>query len=227
MQRPATISSSTGSQSEPSTRPTKGTRVVYVAGVSHSGSTLLGHILGEYEDSSYVGEIRNAWQRGVLENQVCTCGATFDHCRFWQAVIARLPFPASDRAKELSFLHRKAVHPSLAFPFTWTHLPAPDLTVFSAATEELYAAIAEIAGVHQLVDSSKSPLYARLLATLASIDLRIVHLVRDPRATVYSLLRRGDVGYLGAVERSLWWLRWNLAIERLTRLDIPYVKGPL
>jgi hypothetical protein len=199
-------------------------RVIYVAGVSHTGSTLLGHLLGELEETCYAGEIRNTWQRGILDNRMCTCNASFAECPFWQAVVERLPFPAEKHAEKLSSLRREALRPSLALPFRRTQPRQADRTAFAAATEALYAAVGDVAGVRQLVDSSKSPLYAALLHRLPTIDLRVVHLVRDPRATVYSHLRRHRFGSGGTFRQSLWWLRSNLAIERLAGVGVPYAR---
>ena len=217
-------------RSEPAERTPRSHResarvgVIYVAGVSHTGSTLLGHILGEFEQTCYAGEIRNTWQRGILENRMCTCNERFDECAFWQAVVERLPFAAEQEAAKLSGLHREAVRPSLGFPFRGTEMRQADRTAFAAPTEALYRAAGDVAGVRQLVDSSKSPLYAAFLRRLPIVDLRVVHVVRDPRATVYSHLRRRSFGYGEAFKLSLWWLRSNVAIEKLAGTDVPYAR---
>jgi sulfotransferase family protein len=54
------------------------------------------------------------------------------------------------------------------------------------ALERLYLAIHESTGARVIVDSSKISTYAMLLRRIPGIDLRIVHLVRDPRGVVYS-----------------------------------------
>ena len=99
-----------------------------------------------------------------------------------------------------------------------------DLTAFAAPTKALYTAAGNVAGVRQLVDSSKSPLYAAFLRRLPTIDLRVVHIVRDPRATVYSHLRRHSFGYGETFKLSLWWLRSNVAIEKLGGAGVPYTR---
>ena len=199
-------------------------RVIYVAGVSHTGSTLLGHILGDLEETCYLGQIRNTWQRGILENSICTCNARFAECPFWRRVVERLPFAAEQQAEALGGLFREAVRPSLGFPFRGTEMSQADRTAFAAPTEALYAAARDVAGVRQLVDSSKSSLYAAFLHRLPTIDLRVVHIVRDPRATVYSHLRRYSFGYGETFKLSLWWLRSNAAIEKLGRTGVPYAR---
>jgi hypothetical protein len=199
-------------------------RVIYVAGVSHTGSTLLGHILGDLEETCYLGQIRNTWQRGILENGICTCNARFAECPYWRRVVERLPFPAEQQAEALRGLFREAVRPPLGFPFRGTEMSHANRTAFAAPTEALYAAAGDVAGVRQLVDSSKSSLYATFLHSLPTIDLRVVHVVRDPRATAYSHLRRYSFGYGETFKLSLWWLRSNAAIEKLGRTGVPYTR---
>src|SRR4029079_12835833 len=117
------------------------------------------------------------------------------------------------------------VRPSLGFPLRGTEMRQSDQTAFGAPTEALYSAVGEVAGTRRLVDSSKSPLYATFLRRLPNIDLRLVHIVRDPRATVYSHLRRTSFGYGETFKLGLWWLRENIAIERLAGIGVPYARG--
>jgi Sulfotransferase family len=199
-------------------------RVIYVAGISHSGSTIVGRTLGELEGAFYGGELRQFWERGILENRTCTCGAPFADCPFWRAVVDRLPFPAWEKAEELSRLHRRLTRRTALRVAMRRSIREREETAFANATEALYRAIADVTGAAQIVDSSKSPVYAALLHRTSAIDLRIVHLLRDPRATAYSSLRRNDFGYRGALEHAIWWMRWNAAVERLSESGVPCVR---
>jgi hypothetical protein len=73
-----------------------------------------------------------------------------------------------------------------------------------------------------IVDSSKFPAYGYLLSKVPTIDLYVVHLVRDPRAVAYSWLRKKwnpDVGeYLDVyspTRSSLAWDYINLTVEAI------------
>jgi hypothetical protein len=213
-----------GERTQESHTETPRLRVIYVAGVSHTGSTLLGHVLGDLEETCYLGQIRNTWQRGIVENTLCTCNARFAECPFWGRVVERLPFAAEHQAKAMSGLFREAVRPPFGFPFRGTEMSQVNQAAFAAPTETLYAAAGDVAGVRQLVDSSKSSIYAAFLHSLPTIDLRVVHIVRDPRATAYSHLRRYSFGYGETFKLSVWWLRSNAAIEKLGRTGVPYTR---
>jgi hypothetical protein len=98
----------------------------------------------------------------------------------------------------------------------------------------LYGAVENEMGAQVIVDSSKVPSYAIALASLPNVDLRVVHLVRDPRATTYSWSRhieRSDAGRPLTMERlETWqsaarWCSWNATTELLTKLlDRPTVR---
>ena len=56
----------------------------------------------------------------------------------------------------------------------------------------LYEAIAEVARARVVVDSSKLPTYAMLLDGIEGVDVRVAHLVRDPRAAAFSWQRKKE-----------------------------------
>ena len=194
-------------------------KVIYIAGISHSGSTLLGHTLGEVERFVYGGEIRNIWQRGLLEDRACCCGVSFRKCPFWSTVIKER-FPALSHAEITTFAQFHARHVRLrglpAFAgFGSDHRLVPP---YRDSLVLLYRAIRDVANADVVVDSSKSPWYAWVLGTSPGIDLSIVHLVRDPRGNVYSFMRRGRVARHEIVARAGRWLSWNVATESLARV---------
>ena len=43
-------------------------------------------LLGELPGCVSVGELCHLWERGVLENRLCGCGAAFSDCPFWSQV---------------------------------------------------------------------------------------------------------------------------------------------
>ena len=65
---------------------TDGWRVLYVGGWGRSGSTLLDRMLGQVPKVISVGEVREIFQRGCVENRLCGCGVHFLDCSFWSAV---------------------------------------------------------------------------------------------------------------------------------------------
>jgi hypothetical protein len=91
---------------------------------------------------------------------------------------------------------------------------------YVAALEKIYQAIQESTGSDVIVDSSKVPAHAFILSLIPTIDLYLVHLIRDSRAVSFSwqrqTLRADDPGTpmerMGAAASSMKWNVWNITI---------------
>lgn len=208
------------------------TTVLFVAGFGRSGSTLLGQILSGVPGVVHVGELNFIWEHNVLQNRDCGCGTPFRQCPFWREVMG-VAFGGLDviDAHEMVALqqHTTRTRHALQLLGSMTRRRViAESRPFIDATEKIYRAVREVSGADIVVDTSKLPPYGYLQSQAELVDLRCVHLVRDPRATAYSWLRRssstsgdGD-GYLppiGTVESSLTWTTWNIIAERLWSHD--------
>jgi hypothetical protein len=60
---------------------------------------------------------------------------------------------------------------------------------YAEAIRRLYSAVSETARAMVVVDSSKSPSHVFVAKLARGLDLRVVHLVRDPRAVAFSWRR--------------------------------------
>jgi len=58
-------------------------RIVYIAALSHSGSTLLGLMLGTHPSATCLGEIYPALTRGRGQWNDCSCGRDVAQCPVW------------------------------------------------------------------------------------------------------------------------------------------------
>ena len=65
--------------------------LLFILGMGHSGSTLLGRMLGAHPDAICVGEILRLEQAVADRTKKCACGALFHECSFWQELLAHLP----------------------------------------------------------------------------------------------------------------------------------------
>ena len=213
-------------------------KVLSIVGPGRSGSTLLAGILGEPPGAVDVGELRWLWQRGVLEGRPCGCGVPPAECPVWSAVLVKtlgaLPVPdGSSRADREVFdvvgalgrlggrSVRRRVLRSASRPEPGWH----DLAQVRAVTADLLEALAATTGARVVVDSSKRPVDAAVMAGVRGVDHYVLHLVRDPRAVAFSwgrvkeragpgsapMARRGPAS---SAER---WLENNLGSELLRR----------
>jgi len=205
-------------------------KVIYIAGWGRSGSTILDRILGQIDGFFSIGEMRYVWDRNLIENRMCGCGVPFNQCEVWTSVF-RKAFGGFDvvdphemvRLRESSTRTRHI--PLMLLPGGRKVL-SNKLALYLQTLRELYKAVAEATGAEVIVDSSKFPSYGFVLQMISSIDLYVVHLVRDPRAVAYSWLRKKlqpDTGellpmkMLGKFVSSSLWLTWNVVTELIWR----------
>ena len=224
-------------------------KVLYIAGSGRSGSTILANILGQIEGFFPVGEFVYVWKRLVNEG-TCSCGTRFGECEVWRPVLERaFGGTKSVDARAMDRVQRTSTRPRY-IPLTFAKRGEGLLR--SRWTEEykealgcLYREVSNVTGSRVIVDSSKLPLYGRVLGEVPGVERYVVHLVRDPRAVAYSWLRKKrstpagrGLAYMPQhhpVESSLEWDLCNVAAEGL-REDAPgrylmlryedFVEGP-
>ena len=51
--------------------PPQTLKVLFIAGTSRSGSTLLGQLLGQIDGFIHIGELRQLWKKGFGQNSPC------------------------------------------------------------------------------------------------------------------------------------------------------------
>jgi hypothetical protein len=219
-----------GPASEPDRGPIK---VLYIGGLGRSGSTLLDRMIGQLPGFFSSGEIRDLWQRGLRENRLCGCGTAFRDCPFWSRV-GHEAFGGWDQVDPLAILAlARSVDRHRYMPLLASKGPAGyerRLERYASVLSRLYRAIHTVSGGAVIVDSSKDPSTAYMLRRLPDMDLRVVHLLRDPRGVAYSwtkLVARPDVVgrtvYMYRFAPSQIGFRWvgrNLLFEVLARMGI-------
>lgn len=165
-------------------------RVLFLGGLGRSGTTLVERVLGELPGVCALGEVVHLWQRDVRDDERCGCGARFSGCPFWTAVGQRAfgGWRHIDTYRILAL--QGAVERTRHIPW----LAAPRLAADRRALVQeyadyyarVYAAAAETTGARLVVDSSKHAALAFCLRFATGLDLRVAHMVRDPRGVAYS-----------------------------------------
>jgi Sulfotransferase domain len=171
-------------------RAMTGHTLVFVGGIGRSGSTLIERLLGELPGVCSVGELVHLWRRNLVDDERCGCGAAFSACDFWRAVGDRAfgGWGSVDPTEVLSL--KASVDRTRNVPQLLRAAPRSDLARRIAAYtdfyERLHAAIAEVSGCPVVVDSSKHGSLAACLHHRYGRSMRVIHVVRDPRAVAYS-----------------------------------------
>ncbi len=156
-------------------------KVIYVMGSGHSGSTILGVTLGNCADIFFSGELQN-----FLARSGEPMFGGLERTRFWASVRREVP----DASELYGTQSLRLLERSLAvFRVREWRQKQRLRPRYRRVTEELYEAIARVAGVTHIVDTSHFPLRARELQQIDGIELYLIFLVRDPKPVVASISR--------------------------------------
>ena len=208
-------------------------KVLYIGGFGRSGSTLVERILGQLPGFCSAGEIVFLWQRGLIDGQLCGCGVPVPECEFWSRV-GKTAFGGWDQvdAREMLGLQRRSDRnrfiPSMVAPATRPGA-RDDIARYGDVLSRLYRAIGEVSGARVVIDASKHASTAFLLTTrVPALDVRVMHLVRDPRGVAYSWTKEvkkpevtGEDAFMpvySPTSSGRQWLSYNLLFEALRAL---------
>lgn len=212
-------------------------RILFVGGTGRSGSTVLAAMLGQVPGFVNVGEARYIWQKGLLQDRLCGCGARLRLCPFWSQV-AEEAFGGWDAVdpREMEALRAAADQPwyvpMLALPGRRSAADAR-ARAYAEVLERLYRAVQKVSGASVIVDTSRFASYALVLRRVPDADVRVVHVVRDSRGVAFSWQKK--VAVPDSPERtifmptySLWsgsarWLAYNVQTWLLRVAGMPYV----
>jgi hypothetical protein len=198
-------------------------KIIYIAGLGRSGSTIIDDILGQTRGFFSVGEAWDVWNQGC--DEPCSCGQALKKCEIWTQIFLRA-FGRDPAAVDFGQALRLAQRTDRLRHLWWLINPTARkiadrsgmLSRYLDITKRLYSAMFSVSGARVIVDSSKAPSHAYLLDLIGLADLYIVHLVRDPRAVAFSWSRpKGKWPPKGMVRTCMEWNANNLIPEMLWR----------
>lgn len=173
-------------------------KVLSVVGAGRSGTTVLASILGEVTGFASAGELRYLWERGVLLERPCGCGEVPARCDVWAPVIEKTlaaleeSWPGATVADVVAAQQELARRRHLVRVLRSTDVAGrgwPPLDLVRSATAAACCSLAEVTGAAVVVDTSKRPIDAAVMAGLPQVEQYVLHLVRDPHAVVHSWRR--------------------------------------
>ncbi len=171
-------------------------KVLYIAGVGRSGSTLLERMLGAVPGSVNTGELNAIFSRVASEDQRCGCGEPFSACAFWTAVGDDAFGGWGEVTARMAQLQPRVIRQRHVLRMLTGLAPATyrrELAEYLDVHHRLYKAVAAVSGADVVVDASKSTAQLFALRRIRGLDLRVVNLVRDSRGVANSWNKSGIV----------------------------------
>ena len=195
-------------------------RLLSIAGSGRSGSTILGRTLAQVRGWIYCGELRLGFF-ALAANRLCGCGMPAQECAFWRAVIEHA-FGTFDRAvlergaelsKRVALNRHAALHLS---PFRSSRFQS-EVAEYAFIAAQIYRSMQAVSGAEVIIDTSKMPGYYLAMRENESIDMYMVHLVRDSRAVAFSNRRKNlapgnpnAVTFMPIQDPAVVAMAWNL-----------------
>lgn len=180
--------------STPRNESTGNMPVLFIACAGRSGSTLLDRMIGMHDGFFSAGELRYIWERSFGENQLCGCGTPFKECAFWREVSRGVFGTEAARVDTTTAIRLQRSLDEIRYApwLVQSHNPASHqvaLLIYRQLLERLYRRILQVSHDRVIVDSSGDPAHGLILSQIPSIELHVVHLIRDPRAVAFSWTR--------------------------------------
>ncbi len=196
--------------------------IIYVAGSSYSGTTILGLVLSTSEKVFNAGEVCKyneiKDQSFKIDPQkevdnICTCGKIYNKCPYWGRIYSSyqkdIDFNPAGFSKENFKLMLKLLNP-------FSRLKPDNMVMheYVKYSKLLFHEAQKLnPSVKYLLDVSKSIYNINLLKHAPEVNLKVIHLVRDPMDTCNSF-KKHRIGFLYAICS---WIMVNLFIKRFIK----------
>lgn len=214
-----------------------GRRIRYVCmpGSPFTGSTLLGLLLNEHPELASIGAATGLIRTVDLMTYACSCGKLFRECEFWRYVADRTrelghPVNVYDTNfwnTHLRLSHNKTINALLIRSLGQNQvndvrdavigrLPGVRraMSTMGWNTWALATAVLERTGKRVFVDTARDHQRPKYLWNHPLLDVKVIHLIRDPRGNSASIMKHSGVDARGAARR---WRHYNVEAARVKR----------
>jgi hypothetical protein len=210
-------------------------RYVCMPGSPFTGSTLLGTLLNEHPECASIGAATGLIRRVDLSSYRCSCGRLFRECEFWTGVAGRTSalghpvnvFETGFWNTRLRLSSNRLINAVLVRSLGWDPLTRVRdgvvgrvsrvrraISAVGWNTWSLALAVLERTGKSVFVDTARDHQRPKYLATHPLLDLKVIHLVRDPRGNTASIMKHQGLDVAAAARE---WRRYNVEASRMRR----------
>ena len=178
--------------------------LVYIASIGRSGSTLLESMLGAHSKMQTMGEL-HIWPHEIEMGGVreCSCGRYVQDCTFWSEMERRVD-PLGQPSPRLNYFREKHnAGRTLRLPrldaFKTDYKPSPEeaeaIRLYGENNRVIFQTFLDLLEEQHderpewIVDASKDPYRLAWLHHSGLFNIRVVHLVKNPCAFIYSVTK--------------------------------------
>ncbi|MHC4671357.1 MAG: sulfotransferase family protein [Planctomycetota bacterium] len=216
---------------QPNGRPSPPPTLAYVAGTAYSSSTLVSFLLNTHPMICAIGEMHApVYPKDNHTERLCSCGNRMGECPFFNEMASRLSqkginfdpirwnlaymLPQARLLSQLMLGSLRNTSLETIRNVLWQLYPAyrRRLTELDQQNEQFIMTALELRGARVFVDANKDPIRIFHLKRIDSLKMKVIHLIRDPRAYICSVLTRRPQSPVKRFAR--WWRRCNKNIDR-------------
>jgi Sulfotransferase family len=210
-------------------------RYMCMPGSPYTGSTLLGLLLNSHPACASIGAATGLTARIDLATYLCSCGVRFRDCEFWRGIEARTAelghhvavfkndywstHVRVSRRRWLDGILVRSLGSSLLNAVRdaviWHGPVGRRLSEARLSTWSLARAVLDAARKSAFVDTARDHQRPKYLMGSPMFDVKVIHLVRDPRGNTASIMKHTGVGVASAARR---WRHYNLETDRVRHL---------
>ncbi len=210
-------------------------RYVCIPGSPFTGSTLLGTLLNEHPHCASIGAAVGLPRRPDLSTYLCSCGARFRDCEFWQDIATRtasLGYPVSVFESGFWNTHLRLSRQPMLNALLARSLGADGLNDARDAVVgrwpgaraailrmgwnswSLASAVLARTGKSVFIDTSRDHQRPKYLAMHPKLEVKVIHLFRDPRGNSASIMKHTGADAATAARQ---WTHYNVEARRVRR----------
>lgn len=204
-------------------------QIIYIASNGRSGSTILELLLNTFKEVYTLGEVNVIPWELKEEKGLCGCGQEPGKCNFWQSIAERLIDTLSTEGEINKFreFHGGGHLIRIKEIVQILSKKAPETKELDRFCKENLKFFLTIKGflekkhgikVKYIVDSSKDFYRLNYLINCSKINLKIIHLVKNPCAFVYSMVKNEKgFPFIKVLRMSFRYLVENFFIDKVSR----------
>jgi hypothetical protein len=165
--------------------------ILYVMGTGRSGTTILEVLLTNDEGISGTGELKHIIRDGFIRDLPCACGKLGHECELWSGVLKLAGWNKEDCARYGQAIEALESHQNFARVFLGA-INRKKAALHEEATTTIFRSVRRLTGSRVVVDSSKYPARALLLARMYPDKVRVLCVTRSAAGLIAAFQKKND-----------------------------------